>query len=53
MNEPLRSTGTEVYWGERSTSLHLKSRTQDSLFMSWPNMLRQGGSEIALFYVND
>src|SRR6516225_4857768 len=36
-----------------STSLHLKSRTQDSLFMSWPNMLRQGGSEIALFYVND
>jgi hypothetical protein len=39
--------------GAGSTSLHLKSRTQDSLFMSWPNMLRQGGSEIALFYVND
>jgi hypothetical protein len=39
--------------GAGSTSLHLKSRTQDSLFMSWPNMLPQGGSEIVLFYVND
>jgi hypothetical protein len=39
--------------GTGSTSLHLKSRTQDSLFMSWPNMLAQGGSEILLFYVND
>jgi hypothetical protein len=27
------------------------SRT--ALFMSWPNMLPQGGSEIALFYVDD
>jgi hypothetical protein len=36
-----------------STSFHLKTRTQDSLFMSWPNMLPQGGSEIALFYVDD
>jgi DNA-binding beta-propeller fold protein YncE len=39
--------------GAGSTSLHLKTRTQDSLFMSWPNMLPQGGSEILLFYVND
>jgi DNA-binding beta-propeller fold protein YncE len=39
--------------GAGSTSLHLKSRTQDSLFMSWPNMLPQGGSEVVLFYVND
>jgi len=39
--------------GAGSTSFHLKSRTQDSLFMSWPNMLPQGGSEIVLFYVND
>lgn len=39
--------------GAGSTSLHLKSRTQDSLFMSWPNMLPQGGSEVLLFYVND
>jgi hypothetical protein len=39
--------------GAGSTSLHLKTRTQDSLYMSWPNMLSQGGSEVALFYVND
>ena len=39
--------------GAGSTSFHLKTRTQDSLFMSWPNMLPQGGSEILLFYVND
>jgi DNA-binding beta-propeller fold protein YncE len=39
--------------GAGSTSLHLKSRTQDSLFMSWPNMLPQGGSEVLLFYVDD
>ena len=39
--------------GAGSTSLYLKTRTQDSLFMSWPNMLPQGGSEILLFYVND
>jgi hypothetical protein len=39
--------------GAGSTSFHLKSRTQDSLFMSWPNMLSQGGSEILLFYVNE
>jgi hypothetical protein len=35
------------------TSLHLKTRTQDSLYMSWPNILPQGGSEVLLFYVND
>jgi DNA-binding beta-propeller fold protein YncE len=39
--------------GAGSTSLHLRSRTQDSLFMSGPNMLPQGGSEVLLFYVND
>ena len=39
--------------GAGSTSLHLKSRTLDSLYMSWPNMLPQGGSEVLLFYVND
>jgi hypothetical protein len=43
----------EVGAGSGSTSLHLKTRTQDSLFMSWPNMLPQGGSEVLLFYVND
>jgi DNA-binding beta-propeller fold protein YncE len=39
--------------GSGSTSLHVKTRTQDSLYMSWPNMLPQGGSEVLLFYVND
>jgi hypothetical protein len=29
------------------------NRTQDSLFMSWPNMLPQGGPEVVLFYIND
>jgi hypothetical protein len=43
----------EVGAGAGSTSFHLKTRTQDSLFMSWPNMLTQGGSEVLLFYVND
>src|SRR5215471_7205150 len=43
----------QVGAGAGSTSFHLKTRTQDSLFMSWPNMLRQGGSEVLLFYVND
>jgi hypothetical protein len=43
----------EVGAGAGSTSLHVKTRTQDSLFMSRPNMLPQGGSEILLFYVND
>jgi hypothetical protein len=39
--------------GAGSTSLHLKSRTQDALYMSLPNLLPQGGSEVLLFYVND
>jgi hypothetical protein len=39
--------------GAGSTSFHLKTRTQDSLFMSRPNLLPQGGSEVLLFYVND
>jgi hypothetical protein len=37
----------QVGAGAGSTSFHLKSRTQDSLFMSWPNMLPQGGSEVS------
>ena len=49
--EPL--TRIQVGAGAGSTSFHLKTRTQDSLFMSWPNMLPQGGSEVLLFYVND
>ena len=43
----------QVGAGAGSTSFHLKTRTQDSLFMSWPNMLPQGGSEVILFYVDD
>ena len=43
----------QVGAGAGSTSFHLKTRTQDSLFMSWPNMLSQGGSEVILFYVDD
>ncbi len=43
----------QVGAGAGSTSFRLKTRTQDSLFMSWPNMLPQGGSEVLLFYVND
>ena len=39
--------------GAGSTSLYLKTRTQDGLYMSWPNALPQGGSEVLLFYVND
>lgn len=39
--------------GAGSTSLHLKTRTQDSLYMASPNTLPQGGSEVLLFYVND
>ncbi len=39
--------------GAGSTSLHLRSRTQDALYMSLPNLLPQGGSEVLLFYVND
>jgi hypothetical protein len=39
--------------GAGSTSLHLKSRTQDALYVSLPNLLPQGGSEVLLFYLND
>jgi hypothetical protein len=39
--------------GSGSTSFYLKTRTQEGLFMSWPNMLPQGGSEVLLFYVSD
>ena len=48
-----RRARIDVGAGAGSTSLHLKSRTQDSLYMSWPNMLPQGGSEVLLYYVND
>jgi hypothetical protein len=43
----------QVGAGAGSTSFHLKTRTQDSLFVSWPNMLPQGGSEVVLFYVDE
>ncbi len=41
--------------GAGSTSLLLpESRTTEgTLYMSWPNMLPQGGSEVLLFYVGD
>lgn len=39
--------------GAGSTSLYLKTRTQDGLYVSRPNMLPQGGSEVLLYYVND
>jgi len=39
--------------GAGSTSLRVKSRTQDSLYVSWPNTLPQGGSRVLLYYVND
>lgn len=39
--------------GAGSTSLHLKTRTQDSLYVSSPNTLPQGGSQVLLYYVND
>jgi hypothetical protein len=56
MEDPDRTTAVAhvpVGAGAGSTSFHIKSRTQDSLYMSWPNMLPQGGSEVLLFYVND
>ena len=39
--------------GAGSTSYYIGTRTGESLYMSWPNMLSSGGSEILLFYVND
>jgi hypothetical protein len=39
--------------GAGSTSLRVKTRTQDSLYVSWPNTLPQGGSRVLLYYVND
>jgi hypothetical protein len=38
---------------QRSELSALRDRTQDGLYMSWPNMLPQGGSEVLLFYVDD
>lgn len=39
--------------GAGSTSLRVKTRTQDGLYVSWPNTLPQGGSQVLLYYVND
>jgi hypothetical protein len=39
--------------GAGSTSYYLRTRTGANLYMSWPNMLPQGGSEVLLFYVNE
>jgi DNA-binding beta-propeller fold protein YncE len=41
--------------GAGSTSLLLPGNrtTEGTLYMSWPNMLPQGGSEVLLFYVSD
>ena len=39
--------------GAGSTSLRVKTRTQDSLYVSWPNTLPQGGSQVLLYYVDD
>jgi DNA-binding beta-propeller fold protein YncE len=52
-DRPIAIARVPVGAGAGSTSFHLKTRTQDSLYMSWPNMLPQGGSEVLLFYVND
>jgi DNA-binding beta-propeller fold protein YncE len=43
----------QVGAGAGSTSYFLRSRTGANLYMSWPNMLPQGGSEVLLFYVNE
>jgi DNA-binding beta-propeller fold protein YncE len=39
--------------GAGSTSLRVETRTQDSLYVSWPNTLPRGGSQVLLYYVND
>jgi DNA-binding beta-propeller fold protein YncE len=39
--------------GAGSTSYYLRTRTGANIYMSWPNMLPQGGSEVLLFYVNE
>jgi DNA-binding beta-propeller fold protein YncE len=39
--------------GAGSTSHYIRTRTGANIYMSWPNMLAQGGSEILLFYVNE
>jgi DNA-binding beta-propeller fold protein YncE len=39
--------------GAGSTSFYIRTRTGANLYMSWPNMLPQGGSEVLLFYVNE
>ena len=39
--------------GAGSTSYYIRTRTGANIYMSWPNMLPQGGSEVLLFYVNE
>jgi hypothetical protein len=39
--------------GAGSTSYYLRARTGANLFMSMPNLLPQGGSEVLLFYINE
>jgi DNA-binding beta-propeller fold protein YncE len=39
--------------GAGSTSYYVRTRTGANIYMSWPNMLPQGGSEVLLFYVNE
>lgn len=39
--------------GAGSTSYYIRGRTGANLYLSWPNMLPQGGSEVLLFYVNE
>lgn len=39
--------------GASGTSVHLRTRTQDALYLSRPNMLPSGGSEVLIHYVND
>jgi hypothetical protein len=35
--------------GAGSTSFYIRTRTGANLYMSWPNMLSQRGSEVLLF----
>ena len=38
--------------GAGSTSFYIRTHIGTNLYMSWPNTLSQGGSEVLLFYVN-
>ena len=43
----------EVGVGAGITSYYHANREGETLYMSWPNMLPQGGSEVVIFSVND